>query len=498
MGKAIRTIPLAPAARLVHSIGLAALLLATGCGNPQPASRDARAGSGVEEAGVEQAGSTARDEASPASGATPSTDAGDVGGMAQAEAGRQRSRATRVAASIVPLGAVPYDDFTLPVASPDGAFVATQVGGAASWPILLAEPHATAPRAAEIAIYGLAIGQPARRLATIPSPALLGRGGDSRGVLFEAPQPDGSRWIGRAAWLDGEIEWLVRDDNVNAFAMLAPDGSLAWARRAPDATRFELVLRGGASDRESVVPADDDASWLFPTFTPDGRWLLAFELRDGVLRLATMPVADEATMHRELHRTTLSDRGTAELAYQMLAAQSGVGWGAIAASGQPRDATLLFVPALGRVALWSAPREEFAPLAPGSIAACYLGPQRLLVTLKDARGPRSARPRIDAGARGEPVATTDPRHRLIVQEVADAFGGDPAADRRAPSSDVIADTVLEGTIIPRPTTSSRTPTLLLEPKTGTVGILGLRSLDARATTPRAGGAGGGANAGGGA
>ncbi|MFO0872599.1 MAG: hypothetical protein U0575_01325 [Phycisphaerales bacterium] len=125
----------------------------------------------------------------------------------------------------------------------------------------------------------------------------------------------------------------------------------------------------------------------------------------------------------------------------MLAAQSGVGWGRSAHPGQPRVRRCSSCPPLAAWRLWSAPREEFAPLAPGSIAACYLGPQRLLVTLKDARGPR-------LGASADRCRRTRRTGRddrscacLIVQEVADAFGGDPAADRRAPSSDVIADTV---------------------------------------------------------
>ncbi|MFN7022585.1 MAG: hypothetical protein ACK4WH_14845, partial [Phycisphaerales bacterium] len=116
------------------------------------------------------------------------------------------------------------------------------------------------------------------------SNVVLGRAADNLGFLVEAPQNSGSRWIGRAAWRSGEVEWLVRDSGkgapvVNAHAALANDGALAYVRRDIDAPAFQLVLRTrtGAAWTDLVHSSPDASeSYGFPFFSPDGTVLAAF------------------------------------------------------------------------------------------------------------------------------------------------------------------------------------------------------------------------------
>lgn len=377
-----------------------------------------------------------------------------------------RSRASRIEASIVPLGSVPYDDFTLPITSFDGAFVATQRGAAPSWPALLAAPGAASPTGSEVAIYAVGQGRSPVGVGTVAAPALLGRGADADGVLIESPRPDGSRAIGRAAWFDGSVEWLVDDGNVNAFAAMGSSGAMAWSRRTVTARDFELVVRhagagggvtaGTGAERDTVILGEPGASFLLPTFTSDGRTLVAFELRDGVLRLATIEVEGlsagvidaGAAGNPAIRRTVLTDRGTAQLAWQMLGSMRGAFHGL----GEPLDAFLFVSTRPERVAIWSTERETGSNLATGSLAACFTGADRLLVAFAD---------------------------RLAVQML-DAAESNDFAERTAtrgvstPSGAARLDTILDGMYIPRPVTPTVGSALLLSPRSGTVSIVALR------------------------
>ncbi|PKL33850.1 MAG: hypothetical protein CVV40_00310, partial [Planctomycetes bacterium HGW-Planctomycetes-2] len=109
---------------------------------------------------------------------------------------------TSVRVEVLPLGVVPFDGQTLPIVSPDGRFLAVQIGEAPAWPTILAAPGAAIPLAARIEIYSLAGAAPKRiEPATPLTPGLiLTRACDDGGFLVEAPRPDGSRWIGRIPW----------------------------------------------------------------------------------------------------------------------------------------------------------------------------------------------------------------------------------------------------------------------------------------------------------
>src|SRR5215510_4158247 len=65
------------------------------------------------------------------------------------------SQTVQIVAGVLPLGVVPYDNMTLPIASPDGRYIATQTGVAPTWETVLAEREATVPTATRIEIYAL-------------------------------------------------------------------------------------------------------------------------------------------------------------------------------------------------------------------------------------------------------------------------------------------------------------------------------------------------------
>ncbi|MCP3905961.1 MAG: hypothetical protein GY715_20240, partial [Planctomycetes bacterium] len=68
-------------------------------------------------------------------------------------AGVHQSLKSHVVTQILPLGNVPYDNMTLPLASPDARYVVTQTGIPPSWETVLALPGATVPHTTRLEIY---------------------------------------------------------------------------------------------------------------------------------------------------------------------------------------------------------------------------------------------------------------------------------------------------------------------------------------------------------
>ena len=123
------------------------------------------------------------------------------------------------------IGAVEYDDFSIPLSSPDGRFLAVRAGAPPAWPAILARPDAQRLPVVPFEILRLnAAG--VESLQTIRGPWLLGRSADEIGFLVEGYRPDGGRRIGRVDWVTGEVTWLIDDEFVNAFATIAVDLSL--------------------------------------------------------------------------------------------------------------------------------------------------------------------------------------------------------------------------------------------------------------------------------
>lgn len=219
-----------------------------------------------------------------------------------------KTASSRVVVAVQPVGKVFYDGITVPLVSPDGRFIASQSGRTPSWDTIFAGPMQASPVGVKIAVAridypgadnapapdGKAPGPPVRPELEVLKPAdplppglLLGRSASDEGFLVEAPQADGSRWIGRVRWATQRLDWLVRDGRVNAQAATAPgtpegaDSRYAFVRRNTDETVFSLVLltRKDGMNTERVYTAPDRSqSFLFPLFSADGRTLAAFAI----------------------------------------------------------------------------------------------------------------------------------------------------------------------------------------------------------------------------
>lgn len=272
-----------------------------------------------------------------------------------------------------PLPGLSTDGFALPLVSADGSRLAWQASSNADWPTLLAQPDATRALRATVAARPIA----AMEGWTRPDALLLGRLATTEGVVVEAPQADGARWIGLVPWDGGEPVWLVKDAFVNAFATIGPRGERAWCRRAIDATVFDLVLERPEGRLE--WPRREGESWMMPVFAADG--VYACSLRDGVLELAFLPLRSGETLTRSeaepaIVRKRISVRGTPRTAYQALTACPADRAGG--ASG-----LVFFHPDLRRIAVWDPRADTMRLLAERSVAALIQGDGSALVSLPD-------------------------------------------------------------------------------------------------------------------
>lgn len=330
------------------------------------------------------------------------------------------------------LGAIQYDGFTLPIASPDGRFVAVQTGVAPDWPTLLAARGGRPPLASSIEVWECS--DTVTRVASLTRGLLLGRGADAGGFLVEAPQPDGSRWIGKVAWpgairpvevkpleegaapmvLDEPVDiskpdWLVQDNRVNAFAALGPEGQLAWCVRTPEERTFRLAVRPAGSGEPFEHAAGPDESWFLPVFAGRGTGvsLYALRLRDGMVDLVHGTPNDLESWDRSLSIRPLSDRSDARVAWQMLSPQ-----GTAAAIGEGEDDRLVFFhPDLRRMAIWDPVDDSVSLLEPGSFAATLDGETAALLAMPDGLFRQAIRP--PSGSSTPPPTGSDKPVRLL-------------------------------------------------------------------------------------
>lgn len=343
------------------------------------------------------------------------------------------SATSDLSTGLLPLGTVPYDNRSLPLADPSGRFVATQVGDAPSWETLLASPRSSVPGATRVEIYEVdrRLGEAVFRRAAEPG-LLLGRGGDAEGFLVESPRPNGERWIGLAPWQGGKVRWLVADGHVNAFATLGRGGRLAWSRRTPGADHFELVIR---REGQEWTMGSQDSDWLLPLWSGSDDGLFALHLEDGRLDAVYMRAPDPETAQRTLVRTPLAADMTMPDAYQCVASQAYV------VGAQDLDAAifLFWHPGANRIGLW---RPESSPGA-----ALLLEPQSFAAALDPS---------------GLVLVTTPVR--LILQSTANP------GDQR---------TVIPGPHVARPVTRDDWPYLLLSPSQDQIGLMFMRLVGGR-------------------
>ena len=308
-------------------------------------------------------------------------------------AGSARTRDTRVRVSVRPVGRIPYDGLTLPLVSPDGRFLAAQVGQAPAWDALLSQPGAFVPSAARLAVWHLGDAsqpgqppvqplQPVAGPEALPAGLLLGRSCSDEGYLVEAPRPDGSRRIGQVSWVGGKLSWLVDDAAVNAFATLGPAGQLVFCRLDPSTGRWMLVVRPRAESAadEYVVESRGDESLVFPLAGIDRAhvYALAFDLRAaGSLSIVAVSLGGpgaKAPAGQIVARERLGVEPTIAAAFQAVAPMQ-TPW-----PGDPRSAGLLgegvaVVSARAKAAMWFSPTTGLVPLTKESVSAVpMLGP----------------------------------------------------------------------------------------------------------------------------
>jgi hypothetical protein len=267
-----------------------------------------------------------------------------------------------VSVSIVPLGTVVYDGQTLPLASPDGRYLAVQTGEAPTWPMILGEQGQEPATRTTINVFDAS----GSSLSLIHSPQseghglMLGRNADAQGFLVESPQRDGARWIGRVEWSTGKVSWLVRDAAVNAHAVLLPGGGLAWTRRAVTDSAFELVVRSPGG--EESVRSPGDGSYWFPLIAGKSGFLYVPRTHRGgtdldVIRLVNgRPDVLFATRN-------LAATDDPLLAHQMSVTLAGP------VAGREEGALVCLSPRHGRIGVFDDATGLFEPLAPGTIAA---------------------------------------------------------------------------------------------------------------------------------
>jgi len=276
----------------------------------------------------------------------------------------------RTLVSIRPIGTVPYDGMVLPIISPDGTRLATQVGDPPPWPTLLAAFGAPPTPRSRVEIYDITQSPPriVRTKEAIPTGAILGRSSDERGFLIEAPQRDGSRRVARIAWSDGSLQWLTSGGEVNAFASLDAEGRLVCSRRGPDQAQFSLAIAGAPLDvnpgASTIFPTYDSATGLYAMFV-EGSMGLEVQLRSAAGVAGAVANTDLQLISR---RTIAVDAG-APTAYQAAEPMrapvlnySGFG---------EAPGVLMFHPVSRRMVVLDPDSAEFVPLAKNSIAGCW-------------------------------------------------------------------------------------------------------------------------------
>lgn len=334
-------------------------------------------------------------------------------------------------------GRIPYDSMSMPLVSPDGRFIATQTRVSPTWPTLLAEWEADVPIATRIEIYKRPLdGTMVSLFTTIHEPLILGRSYDHEGFLVEAPQDDGSRWIGYVEWETGELHWLVADEFVNAFPSLGPDGRLAWSRREVNDSdqQFELVVRGphDGGDFYEWSYGRDRESWLMPTWSGSGNGLFAFVLTADYLEAVYAVGSDPSAFRQSQQRIGLARTASVHSAYQAVGAQistPSVPW--LSANEQ----LVFFHPSRMRMAVWrpmSGRQNPVTLLNRNSFAAVVDPHDRAFVTTED---------------------------DLIIQQVTQP------TDRAE---------LLAGTLIARPVNIESWPYILLAPAGGQITVVALR------------------------
>ncbi|GJQ30887.1 MAG: hypothetical protein HBSAPP03_27710 [Phycisphaerae bacterium] len=272
------------------------------------------------------------------------------------------SSSAAIRLTLFPLGNVLYDGQTLPLASPDGKFLAVQSGEAPAWPTILAEDGQEPSTRTTLRVFDVS-GANARLVSSVELSAwglMLGRAADTDGFLVESPQRDGARWIGKVGWHSGKVEWIVQDAAVNAHAILVPGGGVAWTRRPIGGKQAALIFQRESGQPPSVRDAGEGSYW-YPMVSGEPGVLFALRTHAAGTDLEAIRLADNRLDAVILTRT-LAGTNDPLLAHQIaMTATTAVGGGAPAplACLSPRH---------GRMAVFNLGTGMFEPLASKTVA----------------------------------------------------------------------------------------------------------------------------------
>lgn len=337
---------------------------------------------------------------------------------------------SRVTVAVRPIGVVPFDSMTLPLVSPDGTRIATQVGETPSWATVLAQPGAEVARTT-VRVYDITVSPP--RLvegAPIEAGLLLGRDADERGVLVESVRADASRWIGRMRWDTGEIEWLAKDSRVNAHAVLGPVGELVFTRRNVDGGPASLVIlpagsaaaEGEAVGGEFVLPPPlEKSSFSFPCVSASGSTVMVFLSSPSGTEARVYPMGITGSAFSAappVARRQLAGSNDPMLAYQCVASSQPLHGSAASGEG---ERYLFAHPVMGRMVAFDSTTGLVTALAERSIAGVFDAPSGgyFLTT------PRGlVHQRVTAGDAGE---TALPEARVLSESWVARATSNPAA-----------------------------------------------------------------------
>jgi len=240
----------------------------------------------------------------------------------RSEALSYQSKTSYTNAVVAPLGAVPWNEHSIPLVHPGSEYIAVQSGDPVSWDIRLASAEAGVLGNTAITVYRVEksadSGRPfLSKQYRLVDVGLLGREANESGFLIESPQDDGARWIGFVDWESGQLSWLVRGSDVNAFGSLSDDGRLAWSWRSVEEARFGLIVQG---DNEVYRLPADGGDWLMPVWSGNGKVLFSFRLsEDDTLGVFALDPQTEVRLREPMASRELVENGIVGDAFDTLA-----------------------------------------------------------------------------------------------------------------------------------------------------------------------------------
>ena len=289
-------------------------------------------------------------------------------------------RRPTVRLDVTPVARLPWSGRALPLVSPDGRKAVVETASDLPWAVRLGDPLPPDGFETTLEAISLSPSDPGAPLATLTGAWVLGRGATNSGFLAEQPHEDGRRDIVFVGW-DGSRRTVAADGLCNAHATASADGGIAWSRRGPEGGDWQLVVDRGGTRR--VLATTPGTSWLAPVFAGDGRGLFALQLQGTAVAVAWLPFdpdglpAETATAAPSLLRSPVSVAGNLAWAVRAMDPVPG-----LAASPPSSDRLTLWIPDVGRMAVWL-PGSEPERLQPGSMAALVVDPGNALVTLDD-------------------------------------------------------------------------------------------------------------------